>query len=103
MIIGNHLPVPRTCDEFGLTKGSGYYTIDPLKQKVGHTKFHVKCDFDNDESLTIVEHDKPKKIKIEPCDSTNCFSVQVTYNATMENIKRLLKVASHCYQDIYFS
>lgn len=59
------------------------------------------CDFK--EGATIIHHDKPSKYDITPCDGDKCFTIDVNYNdVTLRNIKDLLSVSEHCYQEITF-
>ena len=53
-----------------------------------------------DESYSEVTHSAQDFQYVEPCDSTRCYNLPISYNATNEQIKALMELSETCTQYI---
>ena len=98
--------IHRTCHEARAANPSlpsGLYWIDPDGQGVGDDPINVFCDMTSDEGLTSVRHDTEKYTEVGNCGDPGCYSRNITYDATMRQMKSLAELSTECHQSIRVS
>ena len=83
---------------------SGNYTIDPDNLE-GEDPFVVYCDMNgkNGTGVTIIGHDNEGRSHVTGCNTSGCFSRNVTYTATtLTQLTNLIRVSTHCEQFVMF-
>ena len=98
--------IHRTCHEARAANPSlpsGMYWIDPDGQGVGDDPINVFCDMTSDEGLTSVRHDTEKYTEVGNCGDPGCYSRNITYDATMRQMKSLAELSTECHQSIRVS
>ena len=81
---------------------SGNYTIDPDSEG-GEDPFVVYCDMSdkNRIGVTVVGHDRKERSHVRNCNTSGCYSPNVTYfGTTIPQLANLAKVSTHCEQFI---
>ncbi|XP_078687088.1 uncharacterized protein LOC144919502 [Branchiostoma floridae x Branchiostoma belcheri] len=80
---------------------SGSYVIDPDGPEVGEEPFPVLCDLDN--GTTLVGHDSEDRTGVSPgCEAAGCYSREVKYLATPEQLSALVAVSNSCRQFVKY-
>ena len=98
--------IHRTCHEARAANPSlpsGLYWIDPDGQGVGDDPINVFCDMTSGEGLTSVQHDTEKYTEVGNCGDPGCYSRNITYDATMRQMKSLAGLSTECHQSIRVS
>ena len=94
----------KTCDDLarcGLTE-SGRYELDPDGPMIGKEPISVYCNFAT--NSTVIKHNGTNEVTLENCDSgSGCASVNVSYEAHMNQIRSIMDHSSYCQQEIVFS
>ena len=112
--------IHRTCHETraaNASLASGMYWIDPDGRGVGDDPIHVFCDMKTGKinvnvssitpniqlmcsGLTSVLHDTENYEEVGNCDNPGCYSRNVSYSATLKQMKALAELSSECHQSI---
>jgi len=93
----------RSCHEYsryGITN-SGLFTIDPDGDLVGLEPIEVYCNFQ--EQTTQVMHDHEFVVDIPHCEDDYCYRLNISYSAPIEQITTLIELSETCDQEIKFS
>jgi len=93
----------RSCHEYSLygITNSGIFTIDPDGDLVGLGPIEVFCDFQ--EQTTQVMHDHEFVVDIPHCEDDYCYRLNLSYSAPLEQITNLIELSETCDQEIRFS
>jgi len=94
----------RSCYEYSMfgISNSGTFSIDPDGPLRGNEPFDVYCRFENGEAITEIIHDKDGVVDISPCADPFCYSLELSYPTTMEQITAIKDISESCTQDITF-
>ncbi len=92
----------RTCHEYQLSgfSNSGYFQIDPDGVAFGEPPFQAFCDFGT--GTTQVEHDSQEDTLIPPCNEPDCFSHEIVYPTSLQQLINLINLSGSCSQYIEF-
>jgi len=77
------------------------FTIDPDGDLVGLEPIEVYCDFQ--EQTTQVMHDHEFVVDIPHCEDDYCYRLNISYSAPLEQITTLIELSETCDQEITFS
>ena len=102
----HQVAIHRTCHEARAANPSlpsGLYWIDPDGQGIGDDPINVFCDMSSGEGLTSVRHDTEKYTEVGNCGDPGCYSKNITYDATMRQMKSLSELYKECNQSIRVS
>jgi len=94
----------RSCYEYqqyGITD-SGTYTIDPDGALLGNEPFDVFCNFENGIATTEIVHNNDFVVDIPHCSEAFCYTLQLEYPTTMDQITALKQISDSCTQSITF-
>jgi len=94
----------RSCYEYSMfgISTSGTYAIDPDGPLMGDEPFEVFCRFENGIAITEIIHDKDEEVNIIPCADPFCFSLELQYPTTMDQITAIKDISESCTQDITY-
>ena len=102
----HQVAIHRTCHEARAANPSlpsGLYWIKPDGKGVGDDPINVFCDMSSGEGLTSVRHDTEKYTEVGNCGDPGCYSKNITYDATMRQMKSLAELSTECHQSIRVS
>ena len=97
------IAIHRSCHEAHAANPSlpsGMYWIDPDGHGVGDDPINVFCDMTSGEGLTSVRHDAEVYTEVGNCEQPGCYSRNITYDATMRQMKALAELSAECHQSI---
>ncbi|XP_076801817.1 uncharacterized protein LOC143446175 [Clavelina lepadiformis] len=98
--INKHLPSCAVIRQWGYTE-SGYAMIDPDGEG-GVDPFLVYCDMEDGSGVTVIEHDIQEKMHVTGCEGPGCFTFSVNYEASLEQITKLMDISLACEQFIRY-
>lgn len=99
-LVGRASSVPRSCYEiFSLPQpnaGSGMYLIDP-DGNGGDPPIYAYCDMST--GMTSIAHNNELPTRVDlSCSGQDCIEMEVTYNASVKQIRSLAYVSEQCRQ-----
>ena len=97
------LKLAKTCDDLarcGLTE-SGEYELDPDGPMYGEEPIRVFCNFTTNATVIIPD---TNEISLQNCKSgPGCASVDISYEANLNQIMSIIEHSSYCQQEMIFS
>ncbi|XP_046459494.1 uncharacterized protein LOC124205942 [Daphnia pulex] len=100
---GGKSGIMRTCQELHDTDPSlpsGMYSIDPDGDGVGNSPIYVYCNMTS--GSTVILHDSESSVNVGHCTDPGCYSRSINYNASMGQIRALVKLSAECHQSIKY-
>ena len=98
------LKLAKSCDDLarcGMNE-SGEYELDPDGPMMGKEPISVYCNFTT--NSTVIKHNAANVVTLEHCENgSGCASVNVSYEAHMDQIISVIDHSSYCQQEIVFS
>nr|XP_039262069.1 uncharacterized protein LOC120338192 [Styela clava] len=91
----------QSCEQYKLMSyDSGYYEIDPDGADGAIPPFQVYCDMTSDPewAVTMLGHDSEERTYVRGCQDPGCFSHDVTYDQTWEQIQAVMWTSRSCQQ-----
>nr|XP_039261533.1 contactin-associated protein-like 2 [Styela clava] len=90
-----------SCEHYKLSGyDSGYYEIDPDGPKGSIPPFQVYCNMTSDPewAVTMLGHNSEERTYVYGCQDPGCFSHNITYNQTWEQIQAVMWTSRSCQQ-----
>lgn len=92
----------RSCKDVAIATGErrdGIYLIQPSTL---YPAFNVKCHFNGNTVITSVEHNSEDELSVSDCNPRKCYMWNVTYDATIPQMRSLIDLGGDCRQYIKY-
>ncbi|XP_066286834.1 contactin-associated protein-like 2 [Branchiostoma lanceolatum] len=97
--------IPQTCSPlYESDMASGEYTIDPDGPGNGVDPFSAYCDMTSvpGKGVTVISHDSEARTHVRGYDGAGSYMRDVTYQASLDQIRALIVVSQSCQQFIKY-